>query len=58
VTRRITPITADIKTSAPAPVTNYDRLLTILERNAANAREPELIQRLRDAIRAMGERRG
>jgi hypothetical protein len=36
------------------PVTdNYDRLLAVLEANAASAREPELIRRLRDAIRAI-----
>jgi hypothetical protein len=44
----------NIKTSAPKPVTdNYDRLLAVLEANAASAREPELIRRLRDAIRAI-----
>jgi hypothetical protein len=29
---------------------NYDRLLAILERNAASTRERELVARLRDAI--------
>jgi hypothetical protein len=46
---RTTPITN--QKSAPKPVvTNYDRLLIILERNAAEAREPELIARLRETI--------
>ncbi len=58
MTRRTTPI-ANIKKSAPKPVTNFDRLLAILERNAASVQhEPELGQRLRDALRAMRERRG
>jgi hypothetical protein len=49
----------NIETSAPKAVTNYDRLLAILERNAASVQhEPELARRLRDAIRAMEERRG
>ena len=43
--------------SAPKPATD-DQLLAILKRNAARATEPELVQRLRDAIRAMEDRRG
>jgi hypothetical protein len=31
-------------------ITNYDRLLRVLEANAANARGPALIERLRAAI--------
>jgi protein-tyrosine-phosphatase len=52
--------TANIKKSAPKPVTNnYDRLLAILERNAASVnQEPELVARLRDAIRAIRSRSG
>jgi hypothetical protein len=38
-----------IRVSKPA-VTNYGRLLEILERNAGEAREPELIERLRAAL--------
>jgi hypothetical protein len=45
-----TPI-PDIETSASKPVTNYDRLLAVLEANAERASEPELIRRLRDALR-------
>jgi hypothetical protein len=56
MTQRTMP-TTNIKIPAPkpAPVTNnYDRLLAILERNAASVRgEPELIARLRDAIRTI-----
>ena len=53
-----TPPTTDIKTSESEPaVTNFDRLLEVLERNAASAHEPELARRLREAIRAMRERR-
>jgi hypothetical protein len=33
-----------------------DSLLAILKRNMARATEPELVQRLHDAIRAMEER--
>jgi hypothetical protein len=55
MTRRTTPI-ADNKTSAPKPATNYERLLAVLERNAENAREPELLRRLRDQIRTILER--
>ena len=55
MTQRTTP-TTDIKTPKPKPVTNYDRLLAILERNVADAREPELVTRLREAIRALGEK--
>jgi hypothetical protein len=54
MTRRTTP-TKDIKTSAPKPVTNYSRLLKILERNAASVREPELVKRLRSALRTLVE---
>jgi hypothetical protein len=44
---------------APKPAAdNYSRLLTILERNVKRATEPELVQRLRDAIRAVEARRG
>ncbi len=43
-------------TKAPKPVTNYARLLAILERNAADAREPELVKRLRAALRAIKEK--
>jgi hypothetical protein len=58
MTQRTTP-TSNIETSAPKPVTNFDRLLAILERNAASVEhEPELARRLRDAIRTMRERRG
>jgi hypothetical protein len=41
-----------IKTPAPAPkpVTNYERLLAVLERNAASTHEPELIARLREML--------
>ena len=58
MTRRTTPIT-DVETSArkPKPVTdNFDRLLAILERNATEAREPELIRRLRDQLRTIVEK--
>jgi hypothetical protein len=41
----------------PKPANNYARLLAILERNVARAHEPELIRRLREAIRATEERR-
>jgi hypothetical protein len=55
---RTTP-TTNIETSESKPVTNFDRLLIILERNAASVQhEPELARRLREAIRAMRERRG
>jgi hypothetical protein len=47
---RTTPITAEEISRKPKP----DRLLAILERNAASVHEPELAQRLR----AMRERRG
>jgi hypothetical protein len=49
--RRLTPTTNN-KTSAPKPAgaNNYDRLLVILECNAAEAREPELIARLRETL--------
>lgn len=59
MTQRTTPIT-NIKeiSRKPKPATNYDRLLRVLEANAASAHEPELARRLRDAIRAMRERRG
>jgi hypothetical protein len=52
--------TTKIPKPKPAPGTNnYDRLLAILERNAASVQhEPELARRLREAIRAMRERRG
>jgi hypothetical protein len=44
-------------TTVPAPsAPKTDQLLTILKRNAARATEPELVQRLRDAIRAMEAR--
>jgi hypothetical protein len=47
-------------TGAPAshPTKSATDLLTILKRNAARATEPELVQRLHDAIRAMETRRG
>jgi hypothetical protein len=49
--------TTNIEISTPKPVTNYDRLLAILERNAASVQhEPELARRLREAIRALGEK--
>jgi hypothetical protein len=51
MTRRITPI--KIPAPKPAPVTNYDRLLAILERNAASVQEPELVARLRAALRTI-----
>jgi hypothetical protein len=54
VTQRTTPI-INIKT-APKPkpvITNYERLLRVLEANAASAREPELVQRLKLALRAI-----
>jgi hypothetical protein len=35
-----------------------DQLLAILKRNMARATEPELVQRLHDAIRAIEARRG
>jgi hypothetical protein len=35
-----------------------DSLLAILRRNAARATEPELVQRLHDAIHAIEARRG
>jgi hypothetical protein len=43
-------------TAKPKLVTNYARLLAILERKLADAREPELVTRLRAAIRAIEER--
>jgi hypothetical protein len=56
MTRRITPI-ANIEPSEPEPAaTNFDRLLEILERNAASVQEPELVARLRAALRAMKEK--
>jgi hypothetical protein len=42
--------------TAPKPSSNYDRLLRVLEANVASAREPELARRLREAIRALGEK--
>jgi hypothetical protein len=53
---RTTPTTN--MTSAPKPATNnYDRLLAILERNAASVQhEPELVRRLREALRAIKEK--
>jgi hypothetical protein len=51
MTRTTTPITK--QESAPKPADNYGRLLEILERNVARASEPELVQRLRAALRAM-----
>jgi hypothetical protein len=60
MTQRTTP-TPDNKTSESKLATdNYDRLLKILERNAASAHEPELIARLRETIarlRAVTEER-
>jgi hypothetical protein len=47
---RTAPIT-DTKTPAPKRVANnYDRLLAILERNAASTHEPELIARLHEML--------
>jgi hypothetical protein len=37
-------------TRTTSTVTNFDRLLAILERNAASAREPELIARLHEML--------
>jgi hypothetical protein len=44
--------------ASPAPKSATDNLLAILKHNVARATEPELVQRLRDAIRAMEARRG
>jgi hypothetical protein len=55
-----TPPTANTKTFAPAPepADNFDRLLAILERNAASVQhEPELARRLREAIRTIRDGR-
>jgi hypothetical protein len=42
---------------APAsPATAADNLLEILKRNMTRATEPELVQRLRDAIRAIEQK--
>ena len=54
---RATPITSIETTSASKPVTNYDRLLAVLEANADRASEPELIGRLRDALAELTRRR-
>jgi hypothetical protein len=52
MTRTRTAPATNVETSAPKLVTNFDRLLAILERNAANVQhEPELARRPRDAIR-------
>jgi hypothetical protein len=49
-----TPPSTNTGTSASKFITNnYDRLLAILERNTANVQEPELVTRLRDAIRTI-----
>jgi hypothetical protein len=49
-----TPPTTNTETSEPKRVTdNFDRLLKVLERNAANAQEPELVARLRAALRTI-----
>jgi hypothetical protein len=44
--------------ASPAPKSATNNLLAILKRNAARATEPELAQRLHDAIRAMEARNG
>jgi hypothetical protein len=49
MTQRTTPTTS-IEESAHKSITNFDRLLVILERNAANSREPELVARLREML--------
>ena len=54
---RTTPLIKEISRKPDKPATNYSRLLKILERNAASVQhEPELIRRLRDAIRAIEEK--
>jgi hypothetical protein len=50
---RTTP-TNNTETSEPKRGTdNFDRLLKVLERNAVNAQEPELVARLRAALRTI-----
>jgi hypothetical protein len=38
------------KTPAPKPTNNFERLLRVLEANAASAHEPELIARLHEML--------
>jgi hypothetical protein len=54
IARRNSPCTPSGQ-AGDKPATNYGRLLKILERNLADAREPELIRRLREALRALVE---
>jgi hypothetical protein len=49
MTRTTTP-SVTVKVAAPKPAANYERLLTVLERNAASTNEPELIARLHEML--------
>lgn len=57
MTQRATPIPATDTFTAKPATNNHDRLLAILERNAASVKhESELARRLRDAIRTIKEK--